>query len=47
MKKVIDAGKKSKEELLNMCDIFLMNDRISNTQYNELVVIIKEKYPDQ
>jgi hypothetical protein len=44
MKKVIAGGKKTKEELLNMCDIFLMNNRINDEQYTELVTLINEKY---
>ena len=40
MKKVIALGKKEKEELLNMCDVFLMNNRITTEQYNELVTLI-------
>ncbi len=40
MKKVIAIGKKTDEELLNMCDVFLMNSRITDDQYNELVALI-------
>lgn len=40
MKKVIVTGKKQKEDLLNMCDVFLMNDRITTDQYNELITLI-------
>ena len=42
MKKVIALGKKTSEELLTMCDIFLMNNRISPEQYTELVNLINE-----
>ncbi len=40
MKKVIAGGKRTKEELLNMCDVFLMNLRITEEQYTELVGLI-------
>ena len=40
MKKVIEGGKKEAENLLSMCDIFLMNNRITSDQYNELVTLI-------
>ena len=40
MKKVIVADKKTDEELLNMCDIFYMNNRITQEQYTELVILI-------
>lgn len=42
MKKVIATGKKADEELLNMCDVFLMNSRITSEQYNELVELINQ-----
>ena len=44
MKKVITIGKKAKEELLSMCDVFLMNNRVDETQYTDLVNRINEKY---
>ncbi len=44
MKIVIAAGKKTKEELLSMSDIFLMNSRVDETQYTDLINIINEKY---
>ncbi len=44
MKKVITLGKKDKDELLNMCDIFFMNSRITEEQYTELVALVNEKY---
>ena len=44
MKKVIATGKKAKEELLSMSDIFLMNIRVDETQYTDLVNRINEKY---
>ncbi len=42
MKKVIAIGKKTDEELLIMCDVFLMNNRIADDQYAELVALINE-----
>ncbi len=42
MKKVIAAGKKTDEELLTMCDVFYMNNRITQEQYTELVNLINE-----
>jgi hypothetical protein len=40
LKKIIILGKKSKEEMLSMMDIFLMNSRITTEQYNELVTLL-------
>lgn len=40
MKIVIAGGKKSKEELLTISDVFLMNNRVTTEQYNELVELI-------
>lgn len=40
MKKVIAMGKRGKDELLNMCDVFLSNSRITTEQYNELVALV-------
>ncbi len=40
MKKIIPQGKKTDEEILTMCDIFLMNNRITDVQYTELVGLI-------
>lgn len=31
---------KSKEEMMTKLDIFLLNDRISQSQYNELVELL-------
>ncbi len=42
MKKVIATGKKPSEELMIMCDVFLMNDRITSDQYNELAALINQ-----
>ena len=43
MKKVIATGKKTDAELLTMCDVFYMNNRITQEQYTELVIIINEQ----
>lgn len=40
LKKIIAVGKKSKEEILGMMDIFRMNNRITNEQYQELIGIL-------
>jgi hypothetical protein len=40
LKKVISLGKKTNEEILAMMDIFLMNNRITEEQYNELTALI-------
>ena len=40
IKKVINVGKKTSEELLSMCDIFLMNNRITSEQFTELVNLV-------
>ena len=41
---VINNGKKTKEDLLKKCDVFLMNDRVDEVQYTDLVNRINEKY---
>jgi hypothetical protein len=40
LKKVIGLGKKTDEEILIMMDVFLMNNRITTDQYNELTELI-------
>jgi hypothetical protein len=40
LKKVITIGKKTSEEVLTMIDVFMMNNRITPDQYNELVTLI-------
>ena len=42
LKKIIALGRKTKEEVLAMMDVFLMNSRISADQYNELVTLLAE-----
>lgn len=40
LKKVILLGKKDKEELMVMMDVFLINNRITGEQYSELVELL-------
>lgn len=40
MKKLIAAGRKSKEELLNMCDVYYAAGRLTDDEYSELVELI-------
>ena len=44
---VINGGKRTKDELLVMCDVFLMNNRITPEEYNDLIVRINAKYPTE
>ncbi len=37
LKKLIENGVYVKDEMLNKLDVFLMNNRITEEQYNELV----------
>lgn len=39
-KKIIERGNYNKEEMLNKLDVFLLNNRITEDQYKELVGII-------
>lgn len=41
MKIVINRKMWANEELLEMCDTFLMNKRVEPEEYNDLVKIIK------
>lgn len=36
-KKLIEMGRYEREDMLNKLDIFLLNDRITQVQYEELV----------
>lgn len=40
LKKIIALGKKEKEELLMMMDVFLMNNRLTSEQYSELIALL-------
>ena len=42
LKKLIKIGKKTKAEILTMMDVFLMNNRITEEQYNELIQLMDE-----
>jgi len=42
MKKIIAIGKKNKEELATILDIFLINNRITKDEYNELLALTQE-----
>ena len=47
-KKVIENGAyKSKEEMLVKLDVFLLNDRITQDEYNELVDLLEQKEAEQ
>lgn len=39
-KKLIEAGRYKKADMLNKLDVFLLNDRIIQEQYEELVALI-------
>lgn len=43
LKKLIELGKKTDEEILAMMDVFLMNERITAEQYQELVKMLESK----
>ena len=40
LKKIIELGKKTDEEILAMMDVFLMNGRITAEQYSELSALL-------
>lgn len=44
MKKLISNKSKTKEQLLEYCDVFLMAERIDSAQYAELVELINATY---
>lgn len=39
-KRVIEIGRYEKEDMLNKLDVFLLSDRLSQSEYEELVGII-------
>jgi hypothetical protein len=41
-KKLITSGNYEKDDMLNKLDVFLLNDRIIEPQYNELVSMINK-----
>lgn len=36
-KKIIELGRYERDDMLNKLDVFLLNDRITQAQYEELV----------
>lgn len=42
-KKLIEAGRYEREDLLSKLDVFLLNNRLTETEYNELVQMIHER----
>ena len=42
-KKLIDVGRYEYEDMLNKLDVFLLNDRVTEAQYNELKEIMDAK----
>lgn len=40
LKTIIKSGKKTKDQVLEMMDVFLMNGRITPDQYTELVALL-------
>lgn len=46
MKKLINLGTKTKEDLKTYLDVFLMNNRINQDQYTELSAMVEAKYPE-
>lgn len=42
-KKLISNGKYEKEDMLNKLDVFLLGNRISQSEYEELVKMMNEK----
>lgn len=42
MKKLIAAGRKTRAELLNMCDVYYAAGRLTDEEYTELVESINE-----
>ena len=40
MKKLIAAGRKTNEDLLNMCDVYYAAGRLTDEEYSELVGLI-------
>lgn len=39
-KKLIEIGRYEKDDMLNKLDIFLLNDRITQSEYEELIDMI-------
>lgn len=45
-KKLIEAGRYEYNDMLNKLDVFLLGDRITPTEYEELVQSVNEKIID-
>lgn len=43
LKKIISNGNYNKEDLLNKIDVFFMANRITQTQYEELVSLVNKE----
>lgn len=43
LKTIATLKRKSSEEIMNLADIFLMNERITAEQYQELVKLLESK----
>lgn len=39
-KKIIQNGNYDKDDMMNKLDVFLLNNRITDAQYNELVALM-------
>lgn len=42
-KKLIEMGRYEKEDMLNKLDIFLLNNRLTQSEYEELVGMINHR----
>lgn len=42
-KKLIEAGRYEYEDMMNKLDVFLLGDRITQAQYEELVKMMDDK----
>lgn len=47
MKTQISRGIKTKDELLNMADVYYGAGRMSDAEYEEVIKLINEKYSDE
>lgn len=39
-KRLIEIGRYEKEDMLNKLDIFLLNDRVTQAEYEELIALL-------
>lgn len=42
-KKLIEAGRYEHDDMMNKLDVFLLGDRITQTQYEELVKMMNDR----